>query len=388
MIFGAFFKNVFKYFFLTILCLVPVVILGAGVYCGVALYKEKTNVSKTYGELNEHDLYEDFNVFDCDLSNAIFYQTTTGYEYTTTIPKAVEFNGSTSKYNVLVNDQPSSNEQSSAGILTAKNTINYYGIDGNLLNQTVLTIEFKFYQSRVEIVIKNTNTAEQQALFLEYMQFNGLKIRTIESQYIPAVSTSEYFTITFLGKDGEKISTSRVAKGATITVPDAPKYLDYDFDGWTPAVPTYATQNATFTAVYTEAKHVFRFIINNQVVAAISQKELEKNCSTSSLDSITYVRCMTESELTQSAKVEGKLLQNCYDFTWTKDVEQHMTENNIGTQPDVSGQFGFGYSVTINCYNEKNMPLISIEKHVGIIYNYVGTTYSVDTTYYHTDTQY
>jgi len=250
MIFGDFFKNLFKYFFLAILCLVPVVILGAGVYCGVDLYKQKKSVSQTYGELNEHDLYEDFNVFDCDLSSAIFYQTITGYEYTTTIPKAVEFNGSTSKYNVLVNDQPSTNEQSSAGILTAKNTINYYGIDGNEINQTVLTIEFKFYQSKVEISIKNTNTAEQQALFLEYMQFNGLKIRTIEAQYVPTVSTSEYYTITFLGKDGELVSASKVTKGSKITVPEAPKYDGYIFSAWSPTVPTYATQNATFTAIY------------------------------------------------------------------------------------------------------------------------------------------
>lgn len=250
MIFGDFFKNLFKYFFLAILCLVPVVILGAGVYCGVDLYKQKKSVSQTYGELNEHDLYEDFNVFDCDLSSAIFYQTITGYEYTTTIPKAVEFNGSTSKYNVLVNDQPSTNEQSSAGILTAKNTINYYGIDGNEINQTVLTIEFKFYQSKVEISIKNTNTAEQQALFLEYIAFNGLKIRTIEAQYVPTVSTSEYYTITFLGKDGELVSASKVTKGSKITVPEAPKYDGYIFSAWSPTVPTYATQNATFTAIY------------------------------------------------------------------------------------------------------------------------------------------
>lgn len=274
MIFGAFFKNVFKYFFMAILCLVPVVILGAGVYCGIYLYKEKTNISQTYGDLNEHDLYEDFNVFDCDLSNAIFYQTATGYEYTTTIPKSVEFNGNTSKYNVLVNNQPSTNEQSSAGILTAKNTINYYGIEGNEINQTVLTIEFKFYQSRVEIVIKNSNTVEQQALFLEYMQFNGLKIRTIEAQYVPTISTSEYYTITFLGKNGELLSSEKIAKGGIISPPTPEEYTDFVFSGWSPTVPTYATQNQTFTAIYTENKYYVQVVSNGSLRKSISQNDV------------------------------------------------------------------------------------------------------------------
>lgn len=343
MILGDLFKNFFKYLFLVILCLVPVVILGAGVYCGVYMYKEKTSVSQTYGELNKHDLYEDFNVFDCDLSNAIFYQTVTGYEYTTTIPKAVEFNGNTSKYNVLVNDQPSINEQSSAGILTAKNTINYYGIDGNEINQTVLTIEFKFYQSKVEISIKNANTAEQQALFLEYIAFNGLKIRTIEAQYVPTVSTSEYYTITFLGKDGEQISISRVAKGGTITAPEPPKYAGYDFAGWSPTLPIYATQNQIFTATYTEIKPVIRVIVNNQVMTTISREEIEEEMKIfkeayaettgysytdflpGSLISCWILSGEDEDDVVVGVynfTIEKSLFQNCYDFVWTTKGNQ------------------------------------------------------------------
>ena len=251
MILGEFFKNFFKYLFLAILCLVPIVLLGAGVYCSMALYKEKTNISQNFGTLKQHDLYEDFNVFDCDLSSATFYKSEGGnYEYTTTIPKAVQFDGSENKYNVLINNQPSTNEQSTAGILTAKNTINYYSIEGNEIQQTVLTIEMRFYQSKVQISIKTNNTAEQQALFLEYIQFNGLKLRTIKAQYVPTVSASEYCTITFLGKDGELVALNKVAKGGLITVPQPPEYTGYIFTDWAPAIPKYAIRNATFTANY------------------------------------------------------------------------------------------------------------------------------------------
>lgn len=271
MIFGDLFKNFFKYLFLTIMCLVPVVILFGGVYCGLILYKEKTSVSQNFGTLTERDLYEDFDVFDCDLSNATFYKTDSGYEYVTSIPKAVQFNGNAQKYNVLVNGQPSTNEQSTAGILVAKNTVNYYSIEGNVLQQTVLNIEFRFYQSRVQISIQNSNTAEQQALFLEYIQFNGLKLRTIEAQYVPTISTSEYYTITFLGKDGEVVASSKVAKGAIISIPTPPRVDGYEFDCWSPAVPKFATQNQTFTATYVQDTSFIRVILDNDVVENYSR---------------------------------------------------------------------------------------------------------------------
>ena len=323
MILSDFFGNFFKYLFLAILCLVPVVILGAGVYCGLELYREKTSVSQNFGTLEEHDLYEDFNVFDCDLSSATFYQAEGGgYEYTTTIPKAVPFDGSKNKYNVLVNNQPSTAEQSTAGILTAKNTINYYGVEGNEIQQTTLTIEMRFYQSRVQISIANSNTAEQQALFLEYIQFNGLKLRTIEAQYVPTISTSEYYTITFLGKDGSLITSSKVAKGAIIVAPKAPEYVGFVFAGWSPEVPTYATKNQTFSAIYTEDTSYIQVFVDGVVIKSITQNDViasieDYDLSLNDVYPVLQVADNAGNYCSYNLNLDRSSLQKCYDIICT-----------------------------------------------------------------------
>lgn len=334
MILGDFFKNLFKYLFLSILCLVPIVLLGAGVYCGLELYREKTSVSQTFGTLKEHDLWEEFNIFDCDLSDAIFYQVDAGgYEYTATIPKAVDFDGSKHKYNVLINENPSNAEQSSAGILTATNTLNYYNVEGNVLQQTILNIEVRFYQSKLQLSISTTNNADQQALFLEYIRFNGLRMRIIEAQYVPNISVSEYYTITFLGKDGELLASNKVASGAIISVPKAPDYVGYVFDSWSPAVPTFATKHQTFTAIYVSDSPYVQLLVDGAI-----KKKISQNFVTSSISDYD----LTLGDVYPVVQVaDGAGNYFCYDPHLTKGTLQD-SYNLIGTQTGDSLAVTFG----------------------------------------------
>lgn len=185
MILNSFSKNFFKNLMILLLILVMLCLLGAGIYCAIKLYNNMNQHSETFGTIDYHDVYEEFNIFDCDLSDAVFYRNNEGiYEYKTTINKAVSFNGDNNKYNLLVNNKPSTIENSTAGILKAVNVINYYDIDATKDATSTLYITFKFYQSNVEIEIINTNGSYAQTKFLEYLKFNGLHIRIIDAQYI------------------------------------------------------------------------------------------------------------------------------------------------------------------------------------------------------------
>ena len=239
--------NIFKLLWKLLL----IAVVCAGVYCAVMLIDHYNNKSETFGTVNYHDIYADFNVFDCDLSDAIFYKTDTGYEYEITVPKAVEFDGNKNKYNVLINDMPCTNETSTAGILTATHNINYYTLEGNNNLQIQLDVTLKFYQSKVEIVISNTNNILQQSYFLEYLQFNGLNLRIIDAQYTPTqdivITTC---TATFLDAENNCIEIQQYRKGASIVAPEAPAKSGYVFAGWSPEIPEIITSNMIFTATY------------------------------------------------------------------------------------------------------------------------------------------
>ena len=242
----SFFKNFAK----IILYLVLLALVGAGVYAGLKIYENETAKSSSFGEIKQHNLYEDFNVFDCDLSDAIFYKSENGYKFNTSIPQKVEFNGNTNKYNVLINNSPSYQESSTAGILTALHKIMYYNLDGTMALDTVLNLEIKFYQSRIEITITNDNDATQEAYFLEYLDFNGLHLRVVEKQYVPETSTNINYTISFLDYDNSVISIKSYLRGASIMVPEAPIREGYKFIGWSPNVDEIAMSNTIYIANY------------------------------------------------------------------------------------------------------------------------------------------
>lgn len=244
-------KEIFNLIFKIILVLLVLVIIAAGVVCSAELYRIKTAESITVGEITEHDPWEDFNIFNCDLSNAIFYKTATGYEYQETVPQAISFNGTQNKYNVLLNNTPCINETSTAGILNAQNIINYYSIYGQVIQQTTLNIEIRFYQSEIEINISNTNNDVEQSYFMEYLRFKGLHLQIIEAQYTIQSPEIQTYTVAFVnGINGENIAVQTYNRGARLVAPKAPNMAGYVFIGWSPTLPEYVNSNLIFTANY------------------------------------------------------------------------------------------------------------------------------------------
>ena len=372
MIFGSIFKQFFKYVVIFILCLVPLVVIGAGVYSGLRVYEHKQQYSETFGDITYHDVYEDFNVFDCDLSDAIFYQKNSGYEYNLTIDKSVKFNGSANKYNVLLNNQPSDTEASTAGILTAQNVINLYNINGVQTDKITLEITIKFYQTSVEISISNNNTASQQSQFLTYQKFNGLHLRVIEAQYTKPASEKQYYTISFVDYDNSVISIERVYKGAEIVKPANPERVGYQFTGWSPAVPAVADKDYTFVATYEASRNLLNqplvydlqavnsgngvtFIINETISEfnkfpyrlqvqvcyfeskANNDYDVIESCTLETLDNLVI-----NGTYTYKNAVAGKefvINSNYVSFYFSCDVEKTVDGNGLIVFGDIQGAY-------------------------------------------------
>lgn len=73
---------------------------------------------------------------------------------------------------------------------------------------------------------------------------------TYTATYEEIVPDDVYYTVTFLDYDGQTIFTTQVKEGDNIIVPDDPVREGYTFTGWTPAIVSIVTANATYMATY------------------------------------------------------------------------------------------------------------------------------------------
>lgn len=138
--------------------------------------------SKTVGELEEHDLYEDFNFYEYDLENfALHKDESTGELYfTTTYATSIEFNGTENKYTLLINDKPCEETMSNYGKLYGTTTIYFEDVDGSEKAAIDLTTNFTFYSSSIVLRIGTSATQENAGMLEEHFKIQGFNLRIIE----------------------------------------------------------------------------------------------------------------------------------------------------------------------------------------------------------------
>lgn len=149
-----------------------------------AIFDKTNRTSKTYGDITEHNLFEEFDFQHYDLSNTLVFNSsgdTKSYEITYGV--GADFDGTNNKYNVLVNDQPTTNNQSSYGTLVADYSITFTDVDGADLGEVTLNLEFKFYISSTNLKITTNVDVDEYSMLLEYIRVYGFDIRIIEGQY-------------------------------------------------------------------------------------------------------------------------------------------------------------------------------------------------------------
>ncbi len=164
-----------------ILC-IAYIILGGYSAMRYVIYNKSTSV--TIGTPEIHDPYEDFNFFEYDLSNIVWYEVKEGgFDYKTEYATHLDFNGDEHKYHVLVNNEPCTETTSTTGRLNAVLKKKFKDIDGAEIKTIKITFDFAFYSSRIEIHIVTDASKDDIGLLREYVKMNGFNLRIIDRIY-------------------------------------------------------------------------------------------------------------------------------------------------------------------------------------------------------------
>lgn len=140
--------------------------------------------SQVVGTPTIHDPYENFNYFEYDLKKLAWYESEDGtYSYTEKYNTSLKFDGSENKYILLLNNTPCNKTTSSKGKLHGEMTRIFEDLDGNEINQLTFKIDFEFYSSEINIIIKVDADSETIGLAKEMVEVEGFKLRIIDSIY-------------------------------------------------------------------------------------------------------------------------------------------------------------------------------------------------------------
>lgn len=220
--------------------------------CCIYLHKDLTQESKYYGEIKTYNLYDEFNLYEYDVSDAVFYVNSdrSGYIYTTSYPVTAGFDGSKNQYNLLVNNQPCNNETVTAGILYGESTRSFLDAYGQVIQEVTLNIKFTFYAHSISLEIETITDAKGLSLLLEDIKFNDLTLRIIEGQYITSQTQSNQLLVTWLDSDGAVLNVGYYTVGQLLVLPPDPTKSGYVFLGWSPTPVEVVNNSMTYTAQY------------------------------------------------------------------------------------------------------------------------------------------
>ena len=166
-----------------VLVLFCIVWTFGGAFCGFTCINYYQKESTTIGDIEVHDPYEDFNVFEYNLGNIVWYENGDGtYSYNTSYNISYEFDGTDKNYEILINNSPCSNTQSTAGQIHGDYRMIFYSVEGEQIDEIELDISLIFYTSHIDITVDSDATVDSIGLLQEYVAINGFEIRIIEPE--------------------------------------------------------------------------------------------------------------------------------------------------------------------------------------------------------------
>lgn len=158
--------------------------LGLGIYSGFTYYTYINTTSEVHGSPEIHDPYEDFNFFEYDLGNIVWYQQEDGgYTYTETYNTSIRFTGEEGKYILLVNDTPCNYTSSANGRLHGELIKQFRDLDGQVTNTFNFNIDFTFESSVITVTVSVDATPDNIGVIREYVNINGFNLRIINNIY-------------------------------------------------------------------------------------------------------------------------------------------------------------------------------------------------------------
>ncbi len=162
-----------------IICFVLII---AGVFCGIQLYKEVKAESYVNGSIDISNKFSQES-FKYKSTSAVFYHDlyddTDTYYFEKDLLKTENFDGEKRTYKVMLNDYNLFNAEISAGAVFAVVTIDFYDTQGQLVKSADMNVSVKFLSNKTQLTL--ATVGNENAQFLEqYFADNGFKLQIIE----------------------------------------------------------------------------------------------------------------------------------------------------------------------------------------------------------------
>lgn len=166
---------------LIILYVVCFAIIVVSVFCGIQLYKEVKAESYVNGSININNQFSQES-FNYSSTSVVFYDvsgTVDEFSFEKDLLKVDDFNGEEKTYQVVLNDCVLLNADIKAGSVFAKVNIDFYDVNGDVINSAEMNLSIKFLSDRTQLYLYTKGNASKQ--FLEqYFTDNGIRLRVLE----------------------------------------------------------------------------------------------------------------------------------------------------------------------------------------------------------------
>ena len=165
-----------------LLYLAAFVIIVAGVFCGIRLFKEIKAESYINGSIDISNRFTQ-DSFNYSSTSVVFYHDiydeTNTYTFEKDLLKVENFDGAKNRYQLVLNDYVLLDTQISAGAVFSKLYMDFYDTSGNIVSSAYMDIAIKFLSNKTALSF--STVGNENASFLEqYFADNGIRLKVVE----------------------------------------------------------------------------------------------------------------------------------------------------------------------------------------------------------------
>lgn len=158
-----------------------IILIVAGVYCGISFHHELTKSSYVNGEINIENEFRKESFFYSSTAVA-FYPTGNGtyYEYSTELPAVDDIDATKKDYSFYFMGYEVLNADMDAGLIIAPISMNFYNPDGTLACRGKMTVKIEFLSGATTLKLSCANKSSADYFEQHFADF-GLKLRLVEN---------------------------------------------------------------------------------------------------------------------------------------------------------------------------------------------------------------
>ena len=167
---------------LVLLYLAAFVLIVAGVFCGIRLYKEVKAESYVNGSIDISNRFSQESFYYSSTSVVFYhdlYDETETYTFTKDLLKTENFDGLKNEYCVTLNDYILLDSQITAGTVFSMLCIDFYDTNSEIVCSASMQIKIEFLSNKTSVSL--TTKGNEQASFLEqYFADNGIRLKIVQ----------------------------------------------------------------------------------------------------------------------------------------------------------------------------------------------------------------